>query len=100
RQSELTAIREEDAEITMTDRAVGIRLQRVPPERLRVAPDLNLLGAQVGQTAEPDDAERGPGLGERRSDRAGRPGLHRCAGGGAGREGEGEGGEIGVASVG
>src|SRR5215813_9688688 len=43
RQSELTAIREEDAEIAMTDRAGRIRLERVPPECLGVAPDLNLL---------------------------------------------------------
>src|SRR5262247_1562419 len=52
---ELTEIREEDAEIAVTDRAVRIRLQRVSPERLSIAPDLDLLRAQVGQAAEPYD---------------------------------------------
>src|SRR6185503_10086730 len=70
-QLELTAIREEDAEVTVTDRATGIRLERASPERLGVAPDLHLMGGQVGQTAEPHNAEHGYGFCQGRADQAG-----------------------------
>ena len=99
-QIELTAIRVEDAKIAVTDRAAGIGLERVPPERLCVAPDLNLVGAQIGQTAEPDDAERGHGLCESRAKHTGHTGLDRGTGDGADEEGEAESREVAVPIVG
>src|SRR6266511_725299 len=99
RQPEVSLLREIGPEVAATDGTVRVGLERVPPQAVRIPPDLDLLSAQVGQAAEPHDTEAGQHPGERWAERACRSRADDGARGRADDEREAESGEIAVPVV-
>src|SRR6266545_7973634 len=99
RQPEISLRREIGPEVAATDGTGRVGLERVPPQGVCIAPDLDLLSAQVGEAAEPHYAEAGERPGERRAERACSSRPDDGARGGDDDEREAESGEIAVPVV-
>src|SRR5439155_3979477 len=52
-QLQVSLIPQDHTEVATTDRAVRVGLEGISPQVLGVSPDLDLLSAQVGETADP-----------------------------------------------
>ena len=87
------------AQVAVADRAVGLRFERISPQRVRVAPDLDLVPREDRESDEPDDPDRCQRPGHGRPDRAvGRRPRHRPHHA-AEQQGQTEAGKVAVAIV-
>src|SRR5207244_2218237 len=75
RETGQSVVAEKDPEIAVTGDAVGLGVDREPPERLRVAPDLDLVERENREADEPRRARHAEGA---RDDRSKPPGRGRA----------------------
>src|SRR3989442_13695317 len=79
RETGQSVVAEKDPEIAVTGDAVGLGVDREPPERLRVAPDLDLVERENREADEPRRARHAEGARDDRSKPPGRGRARRAA---------------------